>query len=383
MGKAKRARRREQAAAIPQYAERHTFSAGLLGHDSTAPWIVNVSEQTALGIDAFYAGVGIIADAVAGADVGQWDGDIRIRPESPLVRRPDPDTTRREFIWNVVACLAVYEAVWIQSARIDGEVIAIRPVALPRVSDAGGPNLLVDLKSVPRGDMRLWRRAIWPTVSPSVGGILTYARETIAAAMASDAYRSDFWQAGGAPATILTTEQAIDDVIADAVAARWVERRTTSPGSPAVLGRGVTASAFGADLGTEGANISGDKLRASIARYLRIPPDLLNVAMETGGLTYSTVEQHGLHLVRYTVQPYCDVLGDGWSEFLPGDPGEMVRLTPSRLTMPEMGARFAAWRSATGKPFMSVDEVRMAEGMAPDEALSNAPLEAEVRSNVG
>jgi HK97 family phage portal protein len=370
--------RSEHDAATPTLAERHTFAAGILGHDfSSSQWVVNVSENTALSIDAVYACVRIISDAVAGSSVGEWEGSRQL-DTSRFIARPDPDVSMREWLWQFTACAALYNAVWVQAAMVGDDVLAIRPVAPSRVNIIGD-TLYVDAKEVQRKTMRLFRRAVWPTVSASFGGVLDLAREAFAASMAADAYASDFWQQGGAPVTVLKTDQPVDDTIATAISDRWSTMRTTSPGKAAVLGRGVTPMAFGADLGTDGANMAQDKLRASAARYFGVPADLINVASEAGSLTYSTTEQHGLHLVRYTVSPYCDMAGDALSSYLPGDniSGRRVILDPRRLTMAEQESRFRAWQIATGKPFMTTAEVRAAENLPPDDELAAAPSTAQ------
>jgi len=215
-----------------------------------------------------------------------------------------------------------------------------------------------------------------------MGTVLTLARETFAAAMSADAFRSDFWQQGGAPVTVLTTDQPITDDDADAIADRWVAKRTTSPGKPAVLGKGAHANAFGADLGTDGAISAGDKLRAAIARYFGVPAYMINAPTEAGPLTYANTESFGLDLTRYTLSAYTDTIGDGLSDILPGDYllGRRVVLDLSHLSRAEQLSRYQAWAIAldpdTG--WMTKAEVRQAEGLPPDMALdpNGAPAPA-------
>lgn len=360
-------------------AQRHTFNAGILGHDLTgSQWAVNVGENSSLSIDAVYACVRIIADAVAGSEIGEWQ-DRRQLPASALVRRPDPDVSLREWLWQFAATASLYNAVWLQAAMLGSEAIAVRPIAPPRVTDFDG-KMWVDLKVVERDTMRLVRRAVWPTVSMDLGGPLLLAREAFAASMSADAYSSDFWQQGGPPSWYLKTDQALDDTVATGIQDRLVERRTSSPGKPMVFGRGVDLKAFSTDLGTEGASVAQDKLRASAARYFGVPPSLINVASETGGLTYATTEQQGIDFVRYTVQPYCDMVSDALGSYLPGDnvTGRRVILDPSRLTRAEQESRFRAWATATGnRPFMRPSEVREIEKLPPDDALDTETTAAQ------
>jgi hypothetical protein len=346
-------------------AARHEFGAGLLGHDlSASQWIVNVSERTLLGVDVAFACVRLMGDIIAGSEVGEWDGEQRL-PPSPLTRRPDPDIPRWEFLWELTATLMLYQRAWIQSADLDGTTLAIRCIAPSRVVVIEG-ELYVDSQKVAKSSMRLFRRAVYPTLSGSETEVMQLAREVFAAEMAAGAYRSDFWQQGGAPVTILKTDQAITSTQATDIQDAWVTARTTSPGKPAVLGMGADAKAFGTDLGTEGANQAGDKLKASIARYLGVFPSFVNVASEAGPLTYSTVEQESIRLVRFSVQPYCDIVGNNLSEYLPGDPitDRRVVINPDKFMRPDLLTWYTALSTASGGPFITREEARAQDGRA-------------------
>lgn len=368
--KSRRRRRDDSASAavIPTLAERHEFGAGLLGHDFTASqWLVNVSEKTTLGIDAAFACLRIVCDAVAGSDVQEYQGDDQVETLSLIVRQPDPDMTQWEFLWGLSATLMLYNAAWVQPIIVDDAILGVKYVAPPRVTSIGGELYVDAVKVRNQSTMRLIRRAVFPTLTVDMGEIIHLAREVFAAEMAAGAYRSDYWQQGGAPVTILESDQVIPNEVAEAVSDRWVTQRTTSPGKPAVLSRGIKAKAFGSDLGTEGANIAGDKLKASVARFFGVPPFLVNVASEAGSLTYATVEQEGLHFVKYTVFPYCKVISDMLGGYLSGnlDTGRRVKIDPRRLTEADQLSRYTSWESAIRAGWLGPEEVRKKEGWAP------------------
>lgn len=347
-------------------AVRHTFSAGLLGHDLTASaWLINVSEQTALGLDVVQQCVQLIADAVAGSDVGQWNGTQKIDPPSGFTLRPDPDLTRREFLWLFTANLALYRAVYLEEATVGGQVVGVRLHCIANVMRQGDQFYVAG--QLVRNRMKLVRLSVWPTLDIDTGSIINLAREVFAGAMSANAYASDFWQQGGAPVYYGKTEQNITTTQAEALQDRIVSQRTTSPGKPMVLGQGVDIKSFGADLGTDGANVSGDKLRASTARYFNVPPSFVNVLSEAGPLTYTTVEQESIRLVRFTIQPYCDVEGEALSAYLPGDYllGDRIVINPNRLTTADQMTRFTAWESALRAGWIDAEEVRAAEGLPP------------------
>lgn len=372
MGKGKRGK--VTAAGSPRPAARHVFTAGgLLGHDLTAPWIVNVGEVTALGLDVFYACVDAIASAVAGSDMNQWNGTNRIEEPAPIVRTPDPDLTQWEFKYLFAANLAIYQAVYLEEAAVDGEVIGVRCIPVPHVSRVGDDLYVLGNKVTNR--LRLVRRSLWPTLDVDVQAVIQLGREDFAGMMAANAYTSDFWQEGGAPQWYIKTEQPLTTTQATELQDAVVASRTTSPGKPGVYGRGSEPKVLGIDLGSEGAHVAADKMAAKIARRMRVPPSIVNVPSEAGSLTYTTTEGEGLHFVKYTVQPYNDVIGDAITRYLPGDAvtGDRVILANPRLTMADQLSRFNAWKVATGKPFMRVAEVRDFEHLPPDPELDDDP----------
>jgi hypothetical protein len=375
VGKGKRAKQRARAVATP-LAARHDFGAGVLGHDLTAPWIINVSEHTALGLDVVQECVQIICDAVAGSEVGQWNGTQRIDPPSGFTLRPDVDLTRRDFLWLFAANLALYRSVYLEEASVGGEVIGVRLHCIAHVQKIGPDYYIAGQRITNR--MRLVRQSVWPTLDPDTGSTISLAREVFAGAMAANAYASDFWQQGGPPTVYIKVAETITGDQADAIATRYVEKRTTSPGKPPVLGNGADIKGLTADLAAGGASESGDKLRASIARYFKMPASAVNVISEAGPLTYVTEEQEGIKLVKYTIQPYCDVIGEALSAYLPGDYllGDRIVIDPMKFTRASQLTRYQAWESALRANWLTKDEVREQEGYgpAPDELTAPAPV---------
>jgi HK97 family phage portal protein len=358
-------------------ATRHTFSAGgLLGHEAAGEWTYNVSELTALGLDVVTDCVTVIGDAVAGSEVGQWNGTQKIDPPSAFTLRPNPDQTRRDFLWQFAANLALYRSVYLEEARLGGQVLGVRLHCIESVLRQGD-DYYVGGQRV-QNPMRLVRSSVWPTLDPLTGSTINLARQQFAAALASAAYQSDFWQQGGAPSLVLKTDQPITSTQAATIKDDWTTARAATPGAPAVLPLGLQVQPLSADMGSEGAHTSSDKLGASIARYFKMPPGIVNVRSEAGPLTYSTVEQEGIHLVRYTIQPYCDVIGEALSSYLPGDYllGDRIVLDPSKLMTADQNTRYNAYAIATGTGpggtgigWMRVSEVREREGFAPDPEL--------------
>lgn len=364
---------------VAPVAERHGFDAGgLLGH-SAGTYAVNVTEMVALGVDTVYGATSLLADCVAGADVGEWRGTDRL-PASRLVRRPMASWTRRKWLWRVTSTLALYNRCYYDRGELtdaDGTPLSLIPISPTRIN-AVGDRVYIDGEPIDPRRLGVIERASWPTLDPMTGTLLRLAREAIASGAAADAYEAAYWENGGAPVVILTTDQVIDTPTAADYASRWVARRAENPGTPAVLGKGLTAQEFGASIGADGAGVTHDRIAQRVARYFRIPAWLLNVPSAAGSLVYSNTESAGLDLVRYTLDGYSGPIEDALAEELPGDylTGRRVVIDHRRLTMGTMLERYQAYQIAAGKPWMTTAEVRQAENMPPDLGLDPDGLPA-------
>jgi phage portal protein BeeE len=249
------------------------------------------------------------------------------------------------------------------SEGVPWSVYPLQPSTLSRI-DAGRWQYGSEI--IPADELRIVRRTLFPG-DALTQGIIRLARAQIAASWAGAEYVADWWGNGGAPQVILTTEQQLAKEQAEDIAARWLERRQLGPSHPAVLGMGTSAQSFGADLMTKDAADAQDRIVASLARYFGVPPHMVNAPNLGASLQYSTTESAGLDLVRYTLGSYSQAIGDVMSELLPGDylVGQQVRIDLSHLTRAEQLSRYQSWQLAIDGGWMTRDEVRAIEGLAP------------------
>jgi hypothetical protein len=379
-------KRKRASAAV---ASRHGFdSSGQLGH-SSSDYLVNVTEQLALGIDTVLACVRFLADLTADANVGEFRGTERL-PDSRLTRAPMGTITRRTWLWMTVATMALYNGCWLWrrfGRDAEGVPISLVPVSPSRVSWPRANAPYIDGAPVNPDDLRWLPRMTFPTVTPELGTLLRLAREAFAAAYAADVYRAGFWENGGAPQIVLSTEQPLTGDQADAIAERWDTKRRERTGRTAVLGRGAKPELLGANLGADGASSAMSASGVSIARYFGMPAWLVNVPTEAGSLTYANASAAGLDLVRYTLQPgYAGPIGDALSGELPGDyiTGRRIVLDLAHLTRGTMLEQFQAYQIATGrKPWMLPSEVRSDLHMPIDMTLDEAGAPAPAMEMIG
>lgn len=355
------------------------FSASMLPSSAYPLTVVE-----AAGISAVRRCVSLIANAIAGQKWTEWIGTEQQTPVSRLVRRPAAIMSRREWVWRVVASMALTDISYLyMTGGVDDEGVpgsllplpreAIQPAGLidpfgifppTQYTIAGVPGIISGEYVIPM------RSAFWPGVPPHLVGILQMARNTMMQAMASDGYATRYWSAGGSPVTQITTEQELTDPQAEGLAARWRDRRAKGPDYPAVLGKGAKAEPWGADIGNTLAIEARREIAVEIANLFGVPARYINIVPTGNSQTYANLNDEALSLERFTLSGFTDPIQDVISDLLPdSDEDERwMMIDMTRLTRAGQEARYRAWAIATGnKPWMMPSEVRPLEGLAPND----------------
>ena len=346
----------------------------------------------AAGIAAVRRCVTLIANAIAGREWQEWEGKTRIDPASKLVTKPASIMSRREWAWRVIASMALDDIAYLRMmGGVDDEGVPGSLVPIPRI--AISPAGLVDpfgvfpptqysISGVPGvvsgEEIIAVRSTFWPGVPPHLVGILQMARSTLMSAWSSDSYVSRFWQHGGHPVTVLTTEQELNQEQATGIGELWRSRRAMGPDFPAVLGKGAVAEPYGASVSEASAVEARREMVLDIGRLFGVSEKYLFVGLQGSSMTYSNVNDEALGLERFTLDGFIEPMEDVITELLPGMRSMNIDMTP--FTRASQEARFRAWKIATGEPWMDAEEVREAEGLAPREMeteVSNAEPPAE------
>jgi HK97 family phage portal protein len=357
---------------------------------SPASYPLSVVEAS--GIAAVRRCVSLIANAIAGQRWTEWEGGVQITPPSRLVKRPAAMFSRREWAWRVVSQMALQDIAYLRMVGgVDDEGVpgSLIPLPTEAISPAGYsdpfgifPPTSYSISGVAgtiSGEEVIpMRSAFWPGVPLYLQGILKQARNTMMQAWASDSYGARYWQAGGSPVTIVTTEQELTDPQADTIAERWRSRRAKGPDYPAVLGKGAHADAWGADIGNAVAVEARREMVVEIANLFGVPARYVNVVPTGNSMTYANLNDEALSLERFTLSGFVDPVQDVISDLLPDE--RFMLIDMSRLTRPSQESRFRAWAIATGnKPWMMPGEIRGEEGLPPNadiDAIEDARIKA-------
>jgi phage portal protein BeeE len=329
-----------------------------------------VSETTVAGLSAVVRCVSIISNALAGSQWRELDRNGAEIPASRLVRRPCEIYTRRDWTWRTVATMALHNRahVWLVGGRdsegVPWSAIPLRP---EQVSPVGRGQVagwwlppdayMVGGTRVATADVVTIDSAPWPGIDPELSGVLRLARQAFGMYLAADVYAARYWAAGGAPVTILKTDQHLTPEQAAEIGDRWAARRAQGPDYPAVLGNGADAKAWGADPTTQTAVDARRDMVADVARYFGLPVSMINAPSTGDSGQYRNVQADGITLVRHTLQAYADPLEAAWADLLPG--GRTVDIDVERFARPIPGAEPAG---AGGRPPNTAPEDQQNDG---------------------
>lgn len=336
----------------------------------------------AVGISAVRRCVTLIANAISGQRWTMWRDRERVDPAASLIKRPSSLMTRREWTWRVVSGMALDDITYLyMTGGVDDDGVPGSLIPLPRqvVSPAGTIDpfgvfpptqymISGQTRPVSAEFILPVRSSFWPGVPPHLIGVLQMARNTLMGAYASDNYVSRYWQAGGSPTTVISTDQELNQTQAESIADRWRDRRARGPDYPAVLGQGAEAKPWGADIGDATAIEARREIVVEIANLFGVNAQYLNVVPTGAAKTYSNVQDEALSLERFTLSGFVDPIQDVISDLLPEEYSMQIDMT--KLTRAGQESRFRSWQIATGmKPWMMPAEVRAEEGLAPSEEI--------------
>lgn len=348
--------------------------------------------RTSLALTAVWRCVTLISDVIADWPWTEWRGDVEL-PPSRLVRRPLVNMTRREWTWRVVATEALFSSthlLHVGGFDSEGGPWSLLPIPASAITPSGGVdpwNLLPPTRYVVAGQetsaefVTVIRRFPFPGVADWLNGVINIARTQFTAYLAADVAAARYWRNGGPVTTVISTDQELEAGDAEAIAQRWVDRRSLGADYPAVFGKGAHAEPWGADPTAEAAVEARREINADVGRYFGVPTRILN-APAGDSETYANVEDDATDLYRYCLRGYAGPLEDAISGLLPGDPllGRRMQLDASQFLQGDLASRATAWPALTAAGIVTVPEARVRGfGLSPtprDPVIQTAAVDA-------
>jgi HK97 family phage portal protein len=335
---------------------------------------VNINQNSAFEVVAFWSAVSLISDTIATLPVDSFirqDGNRRpYRPRPAWVDQPDVDMTRQAHYQQVLVSLLVngnsYTRVFrngngdvVNLVCLDPSTVEVRRSAIGRkIFIIKGEEKALDSESIVH---------ITDLIQPgSLTGLSRVERlkEALGLSSAMQSFAARFFGTGATTQGIiefpgnLTPEQAKN--LRDGFdSAHRGFRRAHKTG---VLSGGATYKQ------TTVPNDAAQFLESrrfsveEIARAFNIPLSMMGVP---GAQSYASVESNAIQFVTHTLRPYIEKLEWAYSRLLPVE--AFLAFNTNGLLRGDFNSRISAYATGLQSGFMSVNDVRRLEDMSPTD----------------
>lgn len=317
--------------------------------------------DSAMSLSSVYRAVFILGTAASQLTLDVWRGGDPVEPKPPLIRKPDVDNTLSGFLEATVVSMAVSgDAYWLLDRNARNEVVNARvldPWAC--FEDTDKQELSYKDKTYSKDRYHHLRLMRVPGKSKGLGPIQAARAELRGAADLRD-FSAGWFTSGDVPTGLLKTDQFLSPEQAREYREQWLAREAHSV---AVMGNGLDYSPI--LLNPEDAQfIQVQQFSVTgIARLFGIPAHLLLAAVEGSSMTYTNVAQADLSFVRWTLMKYLREIEESFSVLLPGI--QTARFNLDSLLRPDTKTRYEAHEIALRAKFLTPNEVRAMEGLAP------------------
>lgn len=322
-----------------------------------------ISQDTAFTLIPVYRAMAIISGALSQLTLDVWRGETPVTRHPTWVRRPDVKMSRSAFFELTANSLAATgNAFW----KIERDSPADAPSALI-VLDPNEVHVAADGRTFGwRGkDLKRWQVSHLalmriPGRTRGLGPIQAAAADLAGAVDVRD-YSSDWFHSGSVPNGKLTTEQHINAEQAATIKKQWLT--SVRGDEPAVLGQGLDYEPFLLSPRDAQWIESRQFTTTDIARLFGIPSHLMLALVEGNSMTYANSQQADLTFLRWTLMPYLREIEEAVTTLLPR--GTTARFNVEGILRPSTKERYEAHRLAMDAGWLTDDEVRDIEGLAP------------------
>ena len=290
-----------------------------------------------------------------------------------IIKRPNFNQTRREFIEAFTLSLAVSGNAYMRIVRDQGvaqSATVLNPWECQPVVDpkTGVKTVSYQGRNYTRDDIVHVAFMALPGNVLGLGPIQAAQAELTGVRDVRD-YASSWFTKSGQPAGILTTDQKVTQAELRAMRNAW--NYLDADGNPLDMDENPTrvrALANGAQytpilISPKDAQwVEARQFNTTqIARIFGIPAPLMLAAVEGNAQTYSNVEQEWIAFTRFTLAQYIRAIEDALTELTVR--GQTVRFNVEALLRTDTKARYEAHQIAIDMGLYSVDYARKIEGI--------------------
>lgn len=338
-----------------------------------------MNAEAALAVPTVWACVGLIANAVSMAPLNAYDRTQKIptpvdNPPQILVN-PAAGMTQSEWLHSVMVSLLLRGNAYGQIVLRDRagrplQVELVNPDTVTVKIDRETGELTYKIGKVDVPTEAVWHVRGLTLPGGKVGlAPITYAASVLGVDVASRQFSGDYFNAGGIPKAVLTSDMDINQTQATTLKERLLA--ATRSREPLVLGKGVTYKAIQVSpeesqfLATQQFSV------AQIARFFWLPAEMVG-GSSGDSMTYSSTEMRGRAFLTYSVAFWLKRLEDAMFRLMPGN--QYVAFDTSAFTRTDAATQAQVDIELIAGRVMTRDEIRARRNLPPMTAEQLASL---------
>ena len=340
---------------VPQLEER---AARIPSREETV-----VNEDKALSLVPVSRAISVLETAIQQIPVEVYRGNDRI--ETPLwLMTPDinKNISQAEFLGLTVVSMSIYgNAYWkvTRGSRGVANVEVLNPTKVAVTEDSFGIiTYSMNGRTISNRDMIHIR--LWSKPGDVIGyGPLQRHRSVLASALDLHQYADNWFKIAAVPTGTLTTTEFL--AADDAKANKEAFIKSQQERSVAVLSSGLKYDPVA--LNPEEAQFLENQkyLTRQIALMFGVPALYFGMGIEGQGMTYINGNEDRNKLYEDGLQQYIVRIEQALTDLLPR--GQVAKFNLTSFLRPNQLVRYQAYQIALQNQFMTVNEVRTAEGM--------------------
>jgi len=321
-----------------------------------------------LALSTVFRGIQVLQTAITGLPIYETRAGLKLDSISSLVAQPDVNRSRRDFLADMVASMALDGNAFVRLVRFGGEIVSceVLPPSLVVVSDDGSdpaaPKLRYSYLGKDYGPTDIVHCKFLNVPGRLRGlGPISAAREEVEGAKMARDYKARFYTDSSNLKGYLKTEQKVTPEYAKQAKNDWKAQGTAA--DVKVLGNNLTY----VPLDMKPADLQFLETQkfdtTQIARLLGIPASIMLAAVDGSNLTYSNIEQSWIEFSDYTLSAYTGEIEELFNVLLPR--GREARFDWDSSRRADMSDRFNAYKTALDSKWITVNEVRARESYPP------------------
>lgn len=350
-----------------------------------------VTPDRALRLAACWAAVRLLADTIStlpcvvyarlpgGGTREAWnENSYRL-----LMHDPNPEQTPIDLLGTAVLHLQLYGDAFIGKQKAGSLVANLWGISphLVRVARERGVKVFYVRNSDYDPEVRYTADEVIHIKGLSLNGLtglspIEYALHSIGGALALDEYGHRYFANSAVPRGVLTTDQHMEDDLAEAMRRRFeaLLRGARNAHKVAVLTGGLRYESVADTLDDAGASEAKRFAVQEASRWFRVPPS--KIGGDSGGsLTYATVESNAIDFATDSIAPWTARIQAALAkdrDLFPAGPVTFPKFDLRALLRGDTKTRYDAHKVGIDAGFLTVQEARDQEDLGPLPAPATA-----------